>query len=173
MKTAVEYIEEQLKVSNKDAYNDLFEVISVAKELERKQMESSIEDGYVGCCNKKIKVVLKGNFWEKQENIFFITTEDTVDVFDGDKVFSVENKPFLINTIMCLTVSENIKELYPRRIFFSTLKIAETYVIFNKTCLSINEIAVIIGQCNMTTYIDLDILIEKLKGLIKVKMNLF
>jgi len=74
MKTAVEYIEEQLEASYKDAFNDLFEVILVAKQMEKKQMESSIEDGYAGCCNKKIKVKLKGNFLEKQENIFFITT---------------------------------------------------------------------------------------------------
>jgi len=31
MKTAVEYIEEQLEASYKDAFNDLFEVILVAK----------------------------------------------------------------------------------------------------------------------------------------------
>jgi len=43
MKTAVEYIEEQLEASYKDAFNDLFEVILVAKQMEKKQMESSIE----------------------------------------------------------------------------------------------------------------------------------
>lgn len=38
MKTAVEYLEEEIKISNKDTFYDLVECIEVAKKRERKQM---------------------------------------------------------------------------------------------------------------------------------------
>ena len=38
MKTAVEYLEEEIKISNKDTFYDLVESIEVAKKMERKQM---------------------------------------------------------------------------------------------------------------------------------------
>jgi hypothetical protein len=107
----------------------------------------------------------------EEENRYILTTFDGVNKFIDDKVFSVQNAPFLIDTIMCLTVSDNITELYPRRIFFSTLEKAEEYIVLNKSCLSIREIAIIIGQCNNTTYIDLDILTKKLKNIVESKIN--
>lgn len=107
----------------------------------------------------------------EEENRFILTTFDGVSKFIDDKVFSVENSPFLIDTIMCLTVSDNITELYPRRIFFSTLEKAQEYIILNKNCLSIKEIAVNIGDCNNTTYIDLDRLTLKLKNIVESKIN--
>lgn len=67
MKTAVEYLEEAIKVSNKDTFNDLVECIEVAKQMEHKQIEEAIENGYAGCCGKKTTVRLKGNFWEREE----------------------------------------------------------------------------------------------------------
>jgi hypothetical protein len=102
---------------------------------------------------------------------YTLITEDSVEKKEGEKVYSVENNPFLIDTIMCLTVSDNIKDLYPRRMFFSTIDVAENYIAFNKTCLSINEIAVIIGECNRTTYICLDTLTKKLKNFVISKKN--
>ena len=107
----------------------------------------------------------------EEENRFILTTFDGVSKFIDDKVFSVENSPSLIDTIMCLTVSDNITELYPRRIFFSTLEKAKEYIVLNKNCLSIKEIAVIIGECNNTTYIDLDRLTVKLKDIVESKIN--
>ena len=107
----------------------------------------------------------------EEENRFVLTTFDGVSKFIDDKVFSVENSPSLIDTIMCLTVSDNITELYPRRIFFSTLEKAKEYIVLNKNCLSIKEIAVIIGECNNTTYIDLDRLTVKLKNIVESKIN--
>lgn len=107
----------------------------------------------------------------EEENRFVLITFDGVNKFIDDKVFSVEITPFLIDTIMCITVSNNISELYPRRIFFSTLEKAEEYIILNKSCLSIEDIAIIIGECNNTTYIDLDRLKLKLKNIVKSKIN--
>jgi hypothetical protein len=65
MKTAIEYLEEAIKISNKDTFNDLVECIEVAKQMEKSQIEKAIVDGYAGCCGKKTTVKLKGNFWEK------------------------------------------------------------------------------------------------------------
>lgn len=67
METAVKYLEEAIKVSNKDTFNDLVECIEVAKQMEHKQIEKAIENGYAGCCGKKTTVRLKGNFWEREE----------------------------------------------------------------------------------------------------------
>ena len=147
--------------------------------------ETMIIDHLIGTPKEKYEYLLKlekenaemkgalsntANTFE-EENRFVLTTFDGVSKFIDDKVFSVENSPSLIDTIMCLTVSDNITELYPRRIFFSTLEKAEEYIVLNKSCLSIREIAIIIGECNNTTYIDLDILTKKLKNIVESKIN--
>lgn len=97
-------------------------------------------------------------------------SKDGKEIFEGDKIFSIENKPYLIDTILCLTASDKTEELFPRRIFFSNQEAAKDYIWQNKPCLSFNEIAPIIGQCNETTYINLDKLTEKLKALIISKI---
>ena len=107
----------------------------------------------------------------EEENRFILTTFDGVSKFIDDKVFSVENSPFLIDKIMCQKVSNNTTKLYPRSIFFSTLEKAQEYIILNKNCLSIKEISVVIGDCNNTTYIDLDRLTLKLKNIVESKIN--
>ena len=55
-------------------------------------------------------------------------------------------------------------------VIFTTKEEAEDYIILNKPCLSIKDIAPIIGFCNNTTYVDLDLLTEKLKKLVKSKI---
>jgi hypothetical protein len=87
------------------------------------------------------------------------TTEDGVDIYEGERVYIVE-------TAFNIVYSGN---LYwkPIGVTFSNKQAAEEYVLMNKPCLSIKEIAPIIGQCNNTTHIDLDSLTEKLKKLVK------
>lgn len=103
----------------------------------------------------------------KYESPLF-TTEDNVDIFEGDKIWGVneENwKPFY-HYATTLNVIEKWK--YGK---FSTKKAAEEYILLNKPVeLSIKEITPIIGRCNETTYVDLDCLTEKLKQLIKSKL---
>lgn len=41
--TAIEYLEEQIKASNENTYNDVFESIEVAKRLEINQIEKAID----------------------------------------------------------------------------------------------------------------------------------
>jgi hypothetical protein len=89
-------------------------------------------------------------------------TEDGLEIFPGDSTYIVGNGFSISHT----------GELYwnPQRPTFSNKQAAEEYVLLNKPCLSIKEIAPIIGQCNNTTYIDLDSLTEKLKKLVKGRL---
>lgn len=45
MKTAVEYLEQAIKLSSKETYNDLVEVIELAKQMEKKQLLESFGMG--------------------------------------------------------------------------------------------------------------------------------
>ena len=77
MKTAVEWLIDELTddpskflfLCDKPEYADeLIKIVQKAKEMERKQIEQAIENGYAGCCGKKATVMLKGNFWERKES---------------------------------------------------------------------------------------------------------
>lgn len=71
MKTAVEYIIDELSSRFDIVRNNLLyiqDVVKKAKEMEHKQIEEAIADGYAGCCGKKATVKLKGNFWERKES---------------------------------------------------------------------------------------------------------
>jgi hypothetical protein len=94
-----------------------------------------------------------------------LTTEDGVDIYEGDAVFeTIDNDKvfevsFTKNSIM---TGKNSRK------YFSTEEKAEEYILMNKPLTtSIKELCVIIGQCNETTHIDLDLLTEKLKKLVK------
>lgn len=99
-----------------------------------------------------------------------LTTEDGVDIYEDDTVYSVEVEPFLCNNIRHILVFSNTKELYPRRKFFFSKEKAEEYIILHKPCLSIKEIAPIIGRVNEGTYIDLEKLTNRLTELVKSKI---
>jgi hypothetical protein len=43
MKTAVEYLEEAIRISNKDTFNDLAETIIIAKEMEKIQITNAYD----------------------------------------------------------------------------------------------------------------------------------
>lgn len=77
MKTAVEWLIDELTndpskflfLCDKPEYMDeLIKIVQKAKEMEHKQTEQAIENGYFGCCGKKTTVKLKGNFWERKES---------------------------------------------------------------------------------------------------------
>lgn len=71
MKTALEYIIDELSSRFDIVRNNLpyiQDVVKKAKEMEHKQIEEAIADGYAGCCGKKATVKLKGNFWERKES---------------------------------------------------------------------------------------------------------
>lgn len=68
IKTAVEWLEERLNLSIGYELKPLRGFFVIAKEMEHKQIEEAIADGYAGCCGKKATVKLKGNFWERKES---------------------------------------------------------------------------------------------------------
>jgi hypothetical protein len=53
--------------------------------------------------------------------------------------------------------------------YFSTEATAVNYIMFNKPCLSVQEICPIIGEANYTAYIDLNLLTKKLINLVESK----
>jgi len=95
-----------------------------------------------------------------------LITEDGIEIFEHVNLFYIQD------SIICSCYSdlgfyhdnrENTK-------FFSSKKKAEEYFLITEPCLSIKDIAPIIGECNNTTYIDLDKLTEKLKSSVISKM---
>jgi hypothetical protein len=72
---------------------------------------------------------------------YSIITYEGSQKYEGDKVFLVEFKPFLISQIGCTTVTSKIYQLYDRHIFFSKHENAIDYILLNKTCLNVKEIA--------------------------------
>lgn len=95
------------------------------------------------------------------------TTEDNVEIFEGDKYYSVHIKGLkIIENDDYQPKQGNIHD-WKR---FSSKKAAEEYILMNKPCLSIKDIAPIIGRVNEITYINLDALTIKLRELVKTKL---
>jgi len=127
--------------------------------LDAKKVSGNNIHSYIGLPSDK---------WEKSNKVLF-TTEDGFDIYEMDHVYSVEYKPFLIPTIMKLTASKKTKELFERRLFFSSYKAAENYVICNKPCLSFNDVWNISNNKSSDNhYVIIDK--RKLKELVKSKL---
>jgi hypothetical protein len=101
----------------------------------------------------EIGVEPSSEFWEE------IVEGNTYYIVEGSLLEPYKIKKFKNNTT-----------IYPGDVIFTTKEEAEDYIILNKSCLSIKDIAPIIGFCNNTTYVDLDLLTEKLKKLVKSKI---
>ena len=94
-------------------------------------------------------------------------SNDWEEVIKGNTYYIVEGsllEPYKIKKF------KNNTTIYSGDVIFTTKEEAEDYIILNKPCLSIKDIAPIIGFCNNTTYVDLDLLTEKLKKLVKSKI---
>jgi len=100
-------------------------------------------------------------FEEVKEPLFI--TEDGINIYDKDIVWKVED--FLV----CKFIAYSQYSPYNIR-SYSTKEKAEEYILINKPSLSIKDIQLIIGQCNNTNYINLNLLTHKLKELVKIKI---
>lgn len=103
------------------------------------------------------------------------TTEDGVEIFEGDEYFRVWNNKgdFKLDSYKCFATKEYRFDIVSKKTpHFSTKKAAEEYILLNKPCLSIKEICPEIGKVNDSSHIDLDLLTKKLKYLVKQKLNL-
>lgn len=94
---------------------------------------------------------------DKVKEVLF-TTEDGVDIFEGDKYYSINaNLKEKIQEIF--TTKDTIKSCFYR--YFSTKKAAEDYIIRNKPCLSIQDV---------DSISEWDELIESLEELVKSRL---
>ena len=95
------------------------------------------------------------------------TTEDGVDIFEGDYSYGVHNSKFdivKIKHINTVYVGDNFIE-------FSTKEKAEEYILMNKPVLSLNDVASIYPGINISLP-DLPLsLSERLKNLVKSKIQ--
>lgn len=67
-----------------------------------------------------------------------LTTEDGIDIFEGDKEFDVDLKTFEINETNAIKITSN--EWHNSNVAFSTKEAAEEYINTNKPCLSVKDI---------------------------------
>lgn len=94
------------------------------------------------------------------------TTVDGVDIKAGDYLYVTS---FTGEVVYKEGTKAYMTQEITGKVAYSTKEAAEEALIMNKACLSINDIAVIIGQCNETKRINLDKLTAKLKKLVKSK----
>jgi hypothetical protein len=96
--------------------------------------------GFVIRENKIVSQYYRIGDWQWLSSIQHIkkplfTTEDGVDIFEGDKYFQIGIK---FNNIECEAYDEN--NFAESLIIFSTKEKAEEYILMNKPCLSIEEV---------------------------------
>jgi hypothetical protein len=102
----------------------------------------------------------------KSKPILF-TTEDGVDRIKGDEIHFVDCYfKYQGKYIAC----ENTLKLFPNRRIFSTKEAAENYIICNKPCLSLNDVASIYPGVNKNHSNTPSHQAERLKELVKSKL---
>lgn len=119
------------------------EVFTIGDNTNKGVIESFRNYDNVMHCSCKVKneiIYFNGNINKlshSKKPLF--TTEDDVDIYEGDKCFGVEiiNNYKLTKKLTCI-----IQPTHPRRhcLYFSTKKAAEEYILFNKPCLSIKDV---------------------------------
>ncbi len=95
-----------------------------------------------GNCDCKCTVRLRNAIKMKEEPLF--TTEDGVEIFEGDTIFSVEHTYYKIDDkIAGIYKGSNknhpVEHWYNDDKYFSTKEAAEEYILLNKPVLSIND----------------------------------
>lgn len=101
------------------------------------------------------------NFKKAKQPLF--TTEDGVDIFEGDKIYSIDKTKLIFKDIDRIIQSQYFERssLYK---YFSTKEKAEEYILLNKPCLSYNEVLNATKIRNKNTF-------ETLKDLVKSKIQ--
>jgi hypothetical protein len=90
------------------------------------------------------------------------TTEDGVDIFEGDSFYNINNKDWLLRNIIKINLLD-YQTYYKNQINFSTKEKAEEYILMNKPCLSLKEVLDIVPFLDRSE--------RKLKELVKQKLN--
>lgn len=108
--------------------------------------------------------------WAQKIKQPLFTTEDGVDIYEGDEFYciTVPNNFEVIKRIGGDGLAYNEEPV--RKRCFSTEEAAEEHIILNKPCLSILDIAPIIGRANEVNRIDLNKLTKDLMEKVKTYM---
>jgi len=152
------------------------EIFSIGDEINNSESSKLLNTKIESFCLNDIYMVKTTSGTQKLESLEhrkqpIFKTEDGVEIFEGDYYYSVLKKDLLYNGKFKVETINGGRFSNPEScVTFSTKEKAENYILFNKPCLSIKEIALVIGYCNNTTYVDLDLLTEKLKELVKERI---
>jgi len=154
------------------------EIFTVGDKIMYNETPLKIKKIFIDSKNYKLRIISENyrsqapviffgiNYLIKYKQPFF-TTEDGVDIYEGDTIFSVESSLNEINLKVAgnykkSTKNHPVKHWYNDDKYFSTKEKAEEYILMNKPCLSINDV-LSIGQ---------RIIVDegKLKKLVKSKL---
>jgi hypothetical protein len=149
------------------------EIFSIGDEINNSESSKLLNTKIKSFCLNDIYMVKTTSGTQKLESLEhrkqpIFKTEDGVEIFEGDIVVPVNLDTLKTHAITPIKTGESLK--YGNYKHFSTKEKAENYILFNKPCLSIKEIASIPGRWNNPTCVDLVSLTEKLKELVKPKL---
>jgi hypothetical protein len=106
---------------------------------------------YISIISNRIAFNHGGSFMShstKAEKLF--TTEDGVDIYEGETYYYVNTNTFRIDNTKAFTKPENVtNDYYKNHKEFSTKEAAEEYVLMNKPCLSLADVATIYPTAGM------------------------
>jgi hypothetical protein len=102
----------------------------------------NIEDPYMvktssGCCKLD-------NIEHRKKPLF--TTEDGVEIFEGDKIYSIDRAKLIFKDVDRVIKSQYFERSSVYK-YFSTKEKAEEYILYNKPCLCVNDILKLIETC--------------------------
>lgn len=123
-----------------------------------------LKEGTVGYASGEHTSWVGLKVWRKIEKLF--TTEDGVDIYEGKEVFVIH--PTTLNTIVGITTIEYSS--YKGWLFFSTEQALEEYILMNKPCLSINDVANIYVSANRFFEDKPNSQANQLRNLVKTKL---
>lgn len=153
---------EVFTVGDKIRLNQIGSPVRTIKSINRTFVDNIIFEHYIGTIFLKDAVKIK-------QPLF--TTEDGVDIYEGDEYFEVitpdfHNKPCVWNIIPNETrgniIYDQVGNKRNGRLWFSNKESAEEYILYNKPCLSINDLI------NKSTH---RVLIEELKNIVRSKLH--
>lgn len=142
-------------------------------------MEYELKEDGVGAADNTPSVLFKGRHYVgveivRQTNIItmnnaLFTTDDAVDIYEGDKYWYVNYLSDIHEFTATADVLMNRKPLMPNERRFSDEKLAKEWYVINKPCLSVNDIVSISTNHYLEDVMQLtkEILIETAK----VKIN--
>lgn len=115
-------------------------------------------------CSVEIGVEPSSEFWEEVRTPI-LTTEDNVDIFEGDEV------TWLYRDELKIAGTRNANEnMYTDLKYFSTRESAKEYILMNKPLLSLNDLLSVWGNNQDVDFYKESPMLQKFKNLAKTKL---